>query len=163
MPLSAPPLVGAENKDQREEGEMGRLPALRTGSVEFRHPASPKAHPPTMSFYFEGCTLYSGRVRAPVSMGQGHPQSGLVGRSALPPNQWQPPWERKVLKVSWSGAGGGRKRKRGDQAKLAPRRGFLPLPHRPPGKHKQPEALEGCPESCQVPRRGRCRQTPPPG
>lgn len=35
----------------------------------------------------------------------------------------------------------GRKRKRGDQAKLAPRRGFHPLPHRPPGKHKQLEAL----------------------
>lgn len=34
-----------------------------------------------------------------------------------------------------------RKRKRGDQAKLAPRRGFHPLPHRPPGKHKQLEAL----------------------
>lgn len=78
----------------------------------------------------------------PVSMGQGHPQSGLVGKTGPSPLPWQPPWERKLLKVRWSGAGeAGRKRKRGDQAKLAPRRGSHPLPHRPPGKHKQLKAL----------------------
>lgn len=78
----------------------------------------------------------------PVSMAQGHPQSGLVERLPPPPHRGS---HRERENVSRSGGQvlgeAGRKRKRGDQAKLAPRRGFYPLPHRPPGKHKQPETL----------------------
>lgn len=163
MPLPVPPHVGAENKDQREEGRRrGDSPPLCTGRVKFCHPVSTEVQTQRMS-YPRGCVLHTGRVYgaceawAKVTHSQGWSKDWPF------PPPWQPPWERKLLKVRWSGAGeAGRKRKRGDQAKLASRRGFRPLPHRPPGKHKQPEALYGCPESCQVSRCGHCLYSPPP-
>lgn len=78
-----------------------------------------------------------------TSSGQGHPRLGLVERLDTPPPQGGSHRGRENFSRSGGQVLGeaGRKRKRGDQAKLAPRRGFHPLPHRPPRKHKQLEAL----------------------
>lgn len=63
-------------------------------------------------FFFGGggsrlgvCLAVEGTVS--TSSGQGHPRLGLVKRLGTPPPR-QSPWERKLLKVRWSGAGGGR-------------------------------------------------------
>lgn len=52
------------------------------------------------------CLAVEGTVS--TSSGQGHPRLGLVKRLGTPPPPRQSPWERKLLKVRWSGAGGGR-------------------------------------------------------
>lgn len=77
-----------------------------------------------------------------MGMGQGYPQSGQVGKISPSPHRGSHRGRENFSRSGGQVLGeAGRKRKRGDQAKLAPRRGFHPLPHRPPGKHKQLEVL----------------------
>lgn len=82
------------------------------------------------------------RIQPPVGMDQGHPQSGQVEKISPSPHCGSHRGRENFSRSGGQVLGeAGRKRKRGDQAKLAPRRGFYPLPYGPPGKHKQLEAL----------------------
>lgn len=69
------------------------------------------------------------RIQPPVGMDQGHPQSGQVEKISPSPHCGSHRGRENFSRSGGQVLGeAGRKRKRGDQAKLAPRRGFYPSP-----------------------------------
>lgn len=141
-PACPSPCWGREQRPERGGGRGGgRLPPPLPRQSKFCHLVLTKVRRHRVT-YPMGCVLHTGRVYGACEHGPRSPTVRAGRKIAPPPHRGS---HRERENVSRSGGQvlgeAGRKRKRGDQAKLAPRRGFYPLPHRPPGKHKQPETL----------------------